>query len=584
MTRAVFVWLAAAVLCVVSQAAVAAEGREAAELLPASTLLYAEVPHPDQLIDLVTDHPLRQRLGEIDGYKRALASPGYVQFQLGVVLVEAQLGQGWRPALKAATSGGVTLAFDGKTEGAVLLVRAGDPEVLQKFVKTFIELARQDAKGKGKPDPVEEDAYRDVRVYKAGQAGFAVHDGWLIAVNKGELGKSVLDRLLDGGGETLAGSERFKAARASRAGEPSAWAYADMEGIRAAGPKGPLESGHTDNPVAELLVGGLIDNLRKTPYVTGALALTSDRASVSFDAPHDEAWVSEGRRYFFGPAGKSGPPPLQVDQALLTLSTYRDVSQMWLRSGDLFDQNMADELAKADSNLSTLFGGRDFGEEVLGSIGPELQLVVARQDFTEVKPQPAVKLPAFALVGRLKDPETMKGELRRAFMSVVGFVNIVGAMGGQPQLDFDLEKQGEDQTIVTRYLPEPDEADSAEARINFNFSPSIAFVGDRVVLSSTEGLARDLVETIQTGETGGGQAPQANSLVELDASVLRDTLADNREQLIAQNMLSEGRDRAEAEQAIDALITIVGLFRDATLRLDAAEGRLGLRFDASLEP
>jgi hypothetical protein len=49
-------------------------------------------------------------------------------------------------------------------------------------------------------------------------------------------------------------------------------------------------------------------------------------------------------------------------------------------------------------------------------------------------------------------------------------------------------------------------------------------------------------------------------------------------------MLSEGRDRPEAEQAIDALITIVGLFRDATLRLDAVEGRLGLRFDLALEP
>jgi hypothetical protein len=443
MTRAALSWLISATLAVFSDAAIAAEGQKAAELLPASTLLYAEVSHPDQLIDLLTDHPLRQRLQEIDGYKRALASPGYVQFQLGLVLVEAQLGQGWRPALKAATSGGVAIAFDKQTEGAVLLARAGDPEVLQKFIKTFVEFARQDAKGKGKPEPIEEDIYRDVKVYKAGKAAFAVHDGWLIVVNKGDLGKSVLNRLLDGGGETLADSERFRAASAARTGEPSAWAYADMEGIRAAGPKGPLESGHTDNPLAELLVGGLIDNLRKTPYATGTLTLTGDRASVAFDAPHDASWVSEGRRYFFGPAGESGPAPIHVDQMLLTLSTYRDVSQMWLRSSDLFDQNMADELAKADSNLSTLFGGRDFGEEVLGSIGPELQLVVTRQDFGEVKPRPAVKLPAFALVGRLKDPETMKGELRRAFMSVVGFVNITGAMGGQPQLDFDLEKQGE---------------------------------------------------------------------------------------------------------------------------------------------
>lgn len=584
MARVLVAWLAAAALCGFSRAAAAAEPRDPAELLPASTLFYAEAPHPDQLIDLVTDHPLRAKLQEIDGYKKALASPQYVQFQLGVVLVESQLGQGWRPALKAATAGGVTIAFDGQTEGAVLLVRAEDAAVLRKVVKTFTDLARQDAKGKGRPDPIEEDSYREVKVYKAGKAGFAVHDDWLVVVNKGELGKSVIDRLLDAGGETLAASERFKAARAARDGDSSAWAYADMEGVRAAGPKGPLETGHTDNPIAELLVGGLIDNLQKTPYVTAALALTADRVSVAFGAPHEDAWVSEGRRYFFGPTGEAGPAPIRVDQSLLTLTTYRDLSQMWLRAGDLFDQNMADELAKADSNLSTLFGGRDFGEEVLGSVGPELQLVVARQDFADVKPRPAVKLPGFALVGTLKDPETMKGELRRTFMSLIGFLNVVGAMAGQPQLDFDLEKQGENQTVVTRYLPEPDEADSTEARINFNFSPSIAFVGDRVIVSSTAGLARDIAEALQTDDTGIRQPSRANSFVELDASVLRDALADNREQLIAQNMLSEGRDRPEAEAAIDALITLVGYFRDATLRLDAADGRLGLRLDVALEP
>lgn len=582
MSRAACTGLFVAVSLLAAPGAFAAEERKAAELLPASTLFYAEIPRPDEVIDLITDHPVRARLEEADAYKRAVTSPEYVKLQLGVVLVEAQLGQGWRPALKAATAGGVAVAFDPATEGAAVLVRSGDAEVLGKFVKVFVDLARQDAKGKGKPDPIEEDAYREVNFYRLGEAAYAVHGGWLVVVNKDGLGKAILDRLLDGGGETLAGVERYQQAQ-EEVGEASAWAYVDMEGIRAASAKGPLASGRTENPVAELLVGGLIDNLRHTPYATAALTLATDRIAVAFEAPHDEAWVTEERRYFFGPEGAASPPAAEVDGTLLTLSTYRDVSQMWLRAGDLFDQNMADELAKADSGLTTLFGGRDFGEEILGSIGPELQLVVTRQDFAEVKPTPAVKLPAFALVGTLKDPETMRGELRRAFLSVIGFANVVGAMNGQPQLDFDLEKQSDGQTIVTRYLPEDDEADSTAARINFNFSPSIAFVGDRVVLSSTEGLARKLTEAAD-GEPVRGEAGRPNTLFEVDAAVLKETLADNREQLIAQNMLSEGHDRPEAERAIDGLIGLIGLFQDARLRLDAREGRVGVSVEATLKP
>ena len=132
---------------------------------------------------------------------------------------------------------------------------------------------------------------------------------------------------------------------------------------------------------------------------------------------------------------------------------------MWRRAGDLFNEQTNEELAKADSGLTTLFGGKDFGEDILGALRPETQVVVARQVFAAGQSTPAIKLPAFGLVAELKDPAKMQPELRRTFQSLIGFLNVVGAMNGQPQLDLDMEKSDAAQFVTASYLPDPDAKD-----------------------------------------------------------------------------------------------------------------------------
>ena len=53
---------------------------------------------------------------------------------------------------------------------------------------------------------------------------------------------------------------------------------------------------------------------------------------------------------------------------IVSLSSYRDVSAMWLRAGDLFNEQTNEELAKADSGLTTLFSGKDFRRRHSGRV------------------------------------------------------------------------------------------------------------------------------------------------------------------------------------------------------------------------
>lgn len=573
-----------AAFCVLAGLLISARGlqaaeKNAAELLPPSTILYTEVAQPKQILHVILDHPLRKRLEEIEQYKRALESPQMRQAKVGVAVFEAQLGMAWRPAVEAASEGGVYLAADSETDAVILLVKARDEDSLSKMVATFLELASQDALRKGKENPVKTAVYREISAHQVDKAAFARLGRWLAVTNKSEAGKALIDRYLDGG-DSLADSQSFQQARKAIVGAPAAWSWLDMEAIRASGKVDKLMTGRTENPAAELLLGGLFDNLKHTPYVTSSIYLEENELRLVLATPHKPEWVAEQREYFFGPGGKGAAPPLLASKhALLSISAYRNVSEMWQRADDLVEERAADELAKADSNLSTLFGGKDFGEDILGAVKPGLQLLIARQEFDAEKPQPDIKLPAAALVGRLRDPKTMRGELRRTFVNLIGFLNIIGAMKDQPQLDFNFVNKGDNQLIATNYLP-----NGKKGLINFNFSPSLAFTGDMVIVASTESLARELWEQAAQEQEKPDEMVRTNVAVSLNAQVLREVLADNREHLVAKNMLEEGHTKEEAEGQIDALLAILGVFRDGRLKLGVSDSQIELEARLRLQP
>jgi len=561
-------------VCVVlscSWCAAWADERSAAALLPTTTVLYAEMTQPSAVVELLREHPLRARVEALQGVKDAYATKQYLEFKAVVAVVEAQLGQTWPQVVKAAAAGGLSVGLDAETSGVAVLAKAQDEATWPRIVATLIELARADARGKGNPDPIKSGEHRGITAYQVGQAKLAAFGPWLLVTNNGDLGQKVLDNFLDQPEKSLETQEPFQQARHQTSRDGTAWGYVNVAHLRSSGAARQVFSGKTDNPLAELLVGGLLDNLRETPFVTAALKLGPREARLELTSPHQSEWVSEARHYYFGADSKGAAPPLlNVRDRMLAVSAYRNVSLMWLQAGELFEDKVVDQLAQADSNLATLFSGKDFGEEILGAVGPEVQIVVARQQFEEDAPRPAIKLPAFALTFRLKDPATMQPELRRTFQSLIGFLNVVGAMNAQPQLDLGFEKTDQAQLVTATYLPEKDPP-AGGLKIHYNFSPSVAFVGDRFVVSSSQALARELAALLVADQP---PALSSNAAARADVAPLSQILHDNLGQLVAQNMLQEGHTKEEAEREIGDLLTLLDSVRDAALVVDAESDRL----------
>lgn len=552
-----------------------------AELLPATSVVYVELAQPAETIQAILNHPIADKVRDHESYQQATKTPQYKQFQTILKFAEAQLGMKWLEAVGKLTDGGVTVALDAKTEGLALILEADSAESLENLKTKVMQFARQDAENKGKDEPYEEHDYRGVAVYKADKVLFTTHEKWLVVVNKPELGRQLLDRLLDGPQNSLSQQSNFQTAYKSSE-DKIVWGYANLEMIRESGKAEDLFAGKADNPGLELILGGVMEILPHASYATASLDGLPERLQLSVSLPFQTDWISENREHYFGPGAQGRVTSVRTaGEPILSLSVYRNLSEMWLRSGDLFNEKVNDGFAKADATLSTLFSGKDFGEEILAALSPEMQIVVSRQEFSADGPTPTIKLPAFALVTRLKDPEPTAAEFQRLYMSFMGFLNVTGGAEGRPQFDIDLESTDSGRIISTRVVPLAGREPEEQTSIAYNFSPTLAIQDDLFILSSSSVLARGLLaakETpIETETLQGGDA-RINLALDLKAPGIRRALEDNREYLIAQNMLEKGHSREEAEDEIGIIFEVLKLIDSAGVRVSTTD----TTFDANL--
>lgn len=559
-----------------------AADKTALELLPASTAVYVEVPKPADVIGAIFDHPLATQLEDEEAYRQLLVSPEYGKFRLGLGFVELAIGMSWRKAIEGLSAGGIHFGVDARTNGAVALIQARDQATLERFRDLALKFARDEARKKGEPDPVKSAEYRGITAYRVDQARFATLGPWLVLTNKDELGKWIVDTWLDGNPENLGADAGFRAARASRRGEPAAWSFVRLAALRDAGVGKGLFAGRAENPVAELLLGGLLSTLQKTPHLTAQADLDRQGLRVRLAVPHDRSWVPASRAYFFGPDGRAEAPRLlRPTGTLFNLTAYRDFAGWWNSAPELFDENTNAQIAKSNSDLSTLFGGRDFGQDILSTVEPDWQLVVTRQKYAEGDTSPKLKLPAGALVFRLRDPEKNRRLWKVTFQSLIGFLNVVGGMESRPSFELDSSTLAGGQIVSAQYGPPGSDGRLTAGAIYYNFSPSMVTVGDRLILSTSRPLAEELAQLKPEAVEPAGDR-RINAQVRLDGPSAREALIDNRGQLIAQNMLDKGHDREHAEREIDTLLVLTKVVRSLGFTLQQEAGELQLEFELAV--
>jgi hypothetical protein len=140
-----------------------------------------------------------------------------------------------------------------------------------------------------------------------------------------------------------------------------------------------------------------------------------------------------------------------------------------------------------------------------------------------------------------------------------------------------------DVTYTTAAFSAASEEDRSAVDMRFNFQPSLAMPGDYLILSSCDGLTRDLIDAIsQQGEAAS--VAGMHSLVELDGPQLASILNSNFEAMVRQNMVEDGNTREEAEQQLRIIMTVLQHIRGVTIDAGSADGQsqLTLKLDFDL--
>jgi hypothetical protein len=108
--------------------------------------------------------------------------------------------------------------------------------------------------------------------------------------------------------------------------------------------------------------------------------------------------------------------------------------------------------------------------------------------------------------------------------------------------------------------------------------------GDYLILSSTDALARDVIDALKQQPADAAEPlPATHSLVEIDGDRLAAVLKSNREPMVRQNMVEEGNTQEEAEAAIDLLLAIVGSVKHVELSVGTQQGLTRARLEAKLK-
>jgi hypothetical protein len=576
------VWTAA-ILCLIPVLSLRAADdpakKSALDLLPPSTVAYVEIPSPGKLLDTILDHPLSKQLQQQPDYARALESPDMQKLQEVVKVVEEKLGAKWRPAITSLTADGIYVGGELGTQGVIVLIKARDEKLVAKAKETFLELTAQEAKDRGAEPPFKAVEYHGITAYEAKEGYYATLGPWIVFTNKARLGQMVVDNALEVGRPSLAGERQFQQALKLKQGSPTAWGYVDLTILRVTGLAQTLLNKKSDNPVAEMIIGGIQSALPDAPYVTAALTIEPERIAFSTAVPYDSKKVAALREYYFGPGGKGASPALlNPKETLLSLSTYRDFGLMWKKAPDLFDDNINAKFAEAESTLTTLFSGRSFPDDILANLEPGMQIVVTRQNYAKDEVVPAIKLPAGAIVFRMKNPDETARQFKITYQSLVGFLNIAGGQNGLEALEQDTERVGKITLVSAEYLPPKENLKSAG--VHFNASPTVAFVGDKFILASTKKLAMELAQSFEKG--GAPPEEGINTQVRIDGTVLRSVLTDNRPQLVAQNQQEKGHSQADAEKEIDLLMQLLAGLKETSLVLSTKDDALRVSWELKL--
>jgi hypothetical protein len=538
----------------------------ATTLIPDDAVLVVRIAEPKALIARAFDQRVVQFVQSLPPYKEAMAKTETQQMLTMVNFFQTKYQADLPAMLGKLLGGGITLAL-GPKDAALLIVDAEDEKMVAEIHDFFRTLAKGEATKQGNPDRVASADYRGITGWTFGPGeSHAILGSRLLVANRPEGLKAAIDRQIDQAGKDVTQSSRYQTAVGSVAGKPQVTLFADM-GVLKQLPGFQKGLTQDNNPMTRLLFAPFAAAVNEATWLAAGVDISQDSVVADFVVDRTSSEPTKLNSFALPlNAGQGAMPNLVVPGQIAALSFYRDLHQFYTAKDELFPDRTSG-LIFFENMMGIFFSGKDLTNEVLAETLPDIRVVVAEQRYDEKTGTPAMKLPGFAVIMQLRDPAKFELVIKEAWQKAIGLVNFTRGQKALPGLIIDSATHN-GTTYTTSFFSVADEENKDAVDIRFNFRPALAIAGDRLIMSSSDPLVRDLIDALKQ-ERDQGVAPITgqHSMAMVKSGPLASLLEANREALIRQNMVKDGKTREQAEQEVAGMLLVLKHVTD--LRIEA---------------
>jgi hypothetical protein len=545
----------------------AAEPLDPVRLVPPSTDLIVKIDRPRVIADLAVNLVSRPELGGFRGYRDYFESTNYQLFKQLVGHFERELGNRWADLLDELAGDGVVLAIKFEKNGpapTLVIIQGHDPKLLAKFFQKALDVAQQEQARQGIHDGYTRDSYRDTETLHRGDK---IHSALLgsafVYSNTAARLHDAIDLYLDSSKGSLLAKKEYADAKQLVPGDALVWAWVNLEFAHKSEELKPIFALPANFFPFHVAFGGLIDSLRRSPYLVTAIKADVGGGTLSLRLPAGTSGMHElVHAHVPRSADRWAAPLLEPDGVLYSASYYLDLAEFWKQRAVLLPADQLKQIEDGNKKSAVFLAGNQFSK-FLEMEGPRQRFVVARQKVTGYSMKPNAQQPAFALVTELRDPE--------AFTKAIDAPIKTGAfLAGLriPMAAFEEERGG---TKILGYKFVENEANKALGDgVLFNFTPSRARIGNQYVFSSSAELTRSLIDALEketalnaddkSADSGATESKDNEGIIlhsQLSFKGLSNYLGATKRQLVAQNMLQQGNSPEDADKEVSLFLELL---------------------------
>lgn len=533
-----------------------AESPSLADSMPPGAIAYAEIADLESVIDRVQGSDYLKQVLASPQFQELKKSPQYRQAQGGRKVLEKQIGMDlWTVGRKLLGNRIALAAYpkpNSQQPNVVAIIRVKDAATLAKLreqVEPLLEFAGATIKkseiGKG----VE-------LITINGNAFLAITDQWIAASNNLDLLTKTVTLISDERGKSLAQDEAYQSMSRKMETKHLGHVFVNTGTLaKATGGRFGLPK-KMDNPLASLLVGGILELAVRSPYAGLTLDVDEDQFVLSAGVDGKQSELGETYAPFFAKPPETGTRPIPALPELIGgVTIYRDFADWYGHREELLQPQILPGFDKFEAGLANILPGKDFGEDVLPQIGKNFTFVAARQDYSHLDGKPGVKLPGFAVIFELGRPDEGAETFQLFFQTLSAILNLqAGQQGRKPWL---LESETYKDVKVTfgRYLKKPT---GDRLPLVFNFMPASARVGDNFIISSSVDMCRNLIDELKKPKSK--KRVDQNLHLEFHFDPFANIIEANQEFFQAQRV-QQGRTAEEAKQDISAILNLLRYFK-----------------------